>query len=133
MEGSVIIKSAHDGQTLEFFEHSAGGYKVSLRGSDYHGTACVYDVDPAHLAAFFHDLAANWRGWSGEKEWGSLDSELALTAVTDSKGHTSLLVRLRSGPYPYDWRLTSTLLIEAGQLEQIAVKMQKFVRHECAV
>jgi len=133
MEFSVVIKSAHDGTALEFFDHAGDGYKVSLRGSNYQGTVCVYDVEPAHLRAFFHDLAAHWRGWQDEKKWGSLEGELTLTAVTDSTGHTSLLVRLRSGPYPYDWSLTTTLLIEAGQLEQIAAQMETFVKHKCDV
>jgi hypothetical protein len=132
MKQSVIIKSVHDGTTLEFFDHVGGYYKVSLRGSDYHGAARVYADEPVHLGVFFRDLATHWRGWQGKKEWGSLEGELALTATSDSTGHTSLSVRLRSGPYPYDWCLSTTLLLEAGQLEQIAVQMEAFVRHECA-
>ena len=130
MEHSVIIKSAHEGAALEFFDHAGGYYNVSLRGCDYHGAARVYADTPVHLGAFFRDLAAHWRGWQGKKEWRSLEGELAFTATSDSTGHTSLWVRLRSGPYPYDWSLTTTLLVEAGQLEQIAVQMEAFVDHE---
>jgi len=79
------------------------------------------------LASFFSDLAAHWQGWSGKKEWGSLEGELSFTATSDSTGHTSLVVRLRSGPYPYDWTLTATLLIDAGQLEPIAKSMEGFL------
>ena len=93
MAHSTIIKSTHDGTTLEFFDRTAGYYKVSLKSSQFHGDALVYAFEPAgQVADFFDDLAVHWRGWSGKKDWGSLDGELALTATRDSTGHISLSV-----------------------------------------
>jgi len=127
MHSPVVIKSSQDGTSLEFSEFSGDYYSATLRGPDFHGTGCVYAYEPSHLAAFFRDLAAHWKGWSGKKEWGSLEEELSLVATCDSIGHTSLTVRLRSGPYPFDWTLTAGLLIEAGQLESLARKIEGFL------
>lgn len=59
MEHSVIIKSAHEGTALEFFDYAADYYKVSVRGFSFHGAERVYAYEPFDLATFFHDLAAH--------------------------------------------------------------------------
>ncbi len=127
MHPSVTITSSHDGTSLEFSDYDGVYFEASLRGPGFHGSGRVYAEEPAHLAAFFRDLAAHWQGWSGQKQSGSLKGELEFTAISDSTGHTNLGVRLRSGPYPYDWTLATTLLIDAGQLESIAKKMEEFL------
>jgi hypothetical protein len=133
MGHSTIIKSAHDGTTLEFSDRAGDYYRVSLSGHDVHGACRVYAYEPAsHLSGFFRDLATNWQGWQGKKEWSSLEGELRFSATCDSTGHTSLSLRLRSGPYPFDWILSTVLMIEAGSLGQIASEIEKFVGHECA-
>jgi hypothetical protein len=132
MYNSTIIKSAHDGTILEFFDRAVENFKIRVCGSDFHGTALVYSFEPrpTHLAGFFRDLAMHWRGWPGKKEWASLEGEFALTATCDSTGHTSLLLRLRSGPNPFDWCLSVVLLLEAGQLESIASQIEYFVGND---
>jgi len=134
MEHSTTIKSAHDGMTLEFFDRGGDRFKVGIRGSHVSGTASISSFEPvkSRLADFFRDLAVHWEGWKGKREWASLEGDLALSATSDSTGHISLQVRLRSGPYPFDWSLSVTLLIEAGQLERIASDMERFFGHECA-
>jgi hypothetical protein len=128
MEHSVIIKSAHDGTTLEFSSRSGDYYRVSLSGPGFHGACQVYAYEPGTGPdKFFRDLAANWRGWQGKKEWSSLEGELKFSATCDSTGHISLSVQLRSGPYPFDWSLSGVLLLEAGGLERIATDVEKFV------
>src|SRR3954466_8333546 len=114
MAPSAVIKSSHDGTGLEFSDHSGGYYLATLRGPEFHGGARVYADESSHLVAFFRDLAAHWQGWTGQKEWGSLEGELLFTATSDSTVHTSLAVRLTSGPYPFDSSLRAVLLIEAG-------------------
>jgi hypothetical protein len=46
-------------------------------------TARVYIYEPYHLAAFFADLAAQWKGWAGEKEWHSVEDDFALSCTSD--------------------------------------------------
>jgi hypothetical protein len=129
VERAVVIKSAHDGTTLEFSANSPGYYGACLCGPNFRGTAIVYAHETAEcsLARFFRELAVHWKGWPGKKEWRSLEGELSLAATIDSTGHISLSVRLRSGPYPFDWGLSAVLLMEAGQLEQIASLIERFV------
>jgi hypothetical protein len=83
--------------------------------------------EPRYLARFFRDLASNCKGWAGKKEWASLEHELSLAATIDLTGHISLSVRLRTCASPFDWSLSAVLLIEAGQLEQIASSIEQFV------
>jgi hypothetical protein len=132
MEHSTTIKSVQDGTNLEFSDRAGDYYRVSLTGPDVHGACRVYAYEPvAHLTGFFRDLATNWQGWQGKKEWSSLEGELRFSATCDSTGHISLSVRLRSGPYPFDWALTAVLLLEAGSLERNASEIDKFVGQEC--
>jgi hypothetical protein len=112
---------------LEFFDYVGDSYKVSICGSYCQGRASVYALEVARLGEFFRDLALHWSGWNGEKQWQSIEGEVSLTAKTDRTGHVDFLVHMRSGPYPYDWRLTTTLLVEAGQLEHIAAQVERFI------
>jgi hypothetical protein len=129
MTDYVTIKSAQDGALLELLAPTrTGTFSAHLRGAGFEGRVEVYEHEPpVHLAAFFRDLATHWRGWSGEKQWDSLEGQLSLKATSDSMGHTHLLVRLRSGPL-YDWDIRGTLLLEAGQLETVADAVERFIR-----
>jgi hypothetical protein len=125
MDTSVLIKSSHDGTSFEFSDYTGGYFQATVHGPHFQGRGRVYAYKPSHLAAFFRDLATHWQGWSGQKKWVSLEEELSFAATSDSTGHTCLVVRLRSGSYPFDWSLNAVLLIEAGQLELIAKKMEE--------
>ena len=127
MNISVVIKSSHDGTSLEFAHLGGGYFQAALRGPNFQGCGKFYADEPSGLAVFFGDLAAHWQGWSGQKEWQSLEGELSFKATSDATGHTNLAVRLRSGPYPFDWTLTTVLLLDAGQLEPLAKRMEEFL------
>ena len=131
MKDSITIKSAHGSNLMELFGCDGDYFKVTLSGPSVHGTAQVYSFEPRPtcLAGFFRDLAVHWRGWTGKKEWASLEGELALAATCDSTGHTSLRICLKSGPYSSDWSLSVGLAIEAGQLEGIAEQVESFIGH----
>jgi len=103
MENSLTIKSAHDGTSLEFTGCSSDYYNITLNGPNCQGTGKVYAFEPAEkISAFFHDMAANSRGWNGKKNWCSLEGEFSLSATCDSTGHITLSAELHSGPYPFD-------------------------------
>jgi len=127
MGRDAIIESAQDGPTLKPTGRSGDHYRAHLVGPNFGGTASAYEYEPVHLKKFFDHLAANWRGWTGKREWGSLEGELSFSATSDSTGHITLLVQMRSGSSPFDWRLSATLLIEAGKLGEIAASIGAFV------
>jgi hypothetical protein len=124
-----VIKSAEGGAVLELRNMAKSGtFHVRLRGNGFDGLVEVYAYEPPlHLAAFFRDLATHWRGWLGEKRWESLEHQLSLRGKSDSLGHTRLLVELTGGP-EWDWRLSGPILLEAGQLEQLAADVESFVK-----
>ena len=64
------------------------------------------------LVEFFRQLAQDWRGWTGERVWESVEGELSIAAA--HRGHVELDVRLREGPHRR-WSARSTLLIEPGE------------------
>jgi hypothetical protein len=127
MKPTVTLKSAHDRTTLEFIERGGGYFLGRISGPNLQATAKIYEYEPMYFKRFFADLAANWNGWTGKKEWKSLEGELALSATINSTGHVTLSVQLRSGPYPYDWNLSARILLEAGQLDRLAHSVAAFV------
>ncbi|HEY6206150.1 MAG TPA: DUF6228 family protein [Chthoniobacterales bacterium] len=128
MGDSVTIRSAQDDSVLELHRtQRSDTFRAHLRGRGFEGAVEVYELGPPkHLATFFRDLAVHWRGWQGEKHWGSLESQLSFRAKADSTGHTYLDVELRGGSC-HDWRLRGSLVIEAGQLDKIASEIESFV------
>ena len=64
------------------------------------------------LVEFFKQLAHDWRGWTGERVWESVEGELLIVAA--HRGHVELDVHLREGAHRR-WSARSTLLIEPGE------------------
>jgi hypothetical protein len=59
----------------------------------------VFGFDWTALVGFFTDLAEPWKGWTGEKTWHSVEHDLELAATNDARGHCSLSVTIRDGPW----------------------------------
>ena len=73
---------------------------------------------------FFEDLAENWKGFDGEKQWSSLEGEFSLICISDSLGHFALEVTIRDNEDTQYAR--KTIFIESGQLEKIALEVKNF-------
>jgi hypothetical protein len=108
----------HEG--LEYFA-------IELFSPEARARTRVYAYEPSSIAAFFEDLARNWRGWKDEKSWESLEGECRISAVSDGKGHVDLKISLRPSLDPHAWRFDGIVLIEAGQLESVAARVRVFV------
>jgi len=68
------------------------------------------------LLVFLQGLADDWRGWSGDRHWRSLDTEMGIAARHDGTGHVTLAVTLGgnlSAPNP--WSAQVAVTIEAGE------------------
>jgi predicted oxidoreductase (fatty acid repression mutant protein) len=82
---------------------------------------CNYLSNPS---TFFRSLAADWRGWEGERSWNSLERELDITALHDGKGLIACEVSLGSN-IPPTWRLAAEMTFGAGaHMEEIASALE---------
>ena len=118
-----ILRSARNGGRLEVGHVVRDRWLVTISlpglGASAEVDAFAYDGEHT-LALLFRRLADDWRGWEGERTWSSLEGDFDLAATHDGLGHVALQVRLRSGPYAEDWLLTSTIWLDAGQLNALA-------------
>jgi len=127
------IKSVADGTVLDLSEpiRSRAGeleqFTVSVDAPNMSAVVKVYAFQARSLAPFFADIAQSWRGWSGTKQWSSLEGEFELQAKADRLGHVTLGFTLRSGYDSHDWCATGAIELEAGQLDRIAVDVEEFV------
>ena len=60
------------------------------------------------LVAFFRQLAADWRGWDGERTYESLEHDLRLTATHD--GYVRLAVQLWQECGRFGWSAAAVIL-----------------------
>jgi hypothetical protein len=102
-------------------------FLAEVRHAGLHATARVGSYLSGGLGDFFSGLAADWTGWAGAREWGSLEGELTLRAESDRTGHVYLRVRLRRGA-PAEWEVEVALVLEAGQLGRLAAGARAFER-----
>jgi hypothetical protein len=69
------------------------------------------------LVDFFAGLAADWRGWSGTREWASLGSELTIQA-RHQFGHVQLRVTVRRDLPDggnHGWTASADITLEPGE------------------
>src|SRR5262249_18700952 len=89
------------------------------------GNVGVWDDD---LARFVEKLAADFRGWDGERVWKV--SHFSLRAVFHSGGHVGLTCTLRPWIDRDIWEASVTTWQEAGeQMASLAADVRHFLRH----
>jgi hypothetical protein len=129
MTDTFEIKSTTDATRVQLKATSRGFIAVAVTSGDL-----VASAEVAHLGGgdgirdYWADLAKNWRGWRGEKAWGTVEGDLILSATSDRTGHVTLVVTLAHGA-PWTWRTEAIVAIEAGQLERLAAVALAFARH----
>ena len=103
---------------------------VTIRDVDLEAGKSVYEgyTDGfERLARFFDDLAASWRGWTGERIYESIEHDLRLVATHD--GHVRLRLRLWQSTDPDGWMVETAVKIDAGeQLSQAAKDVSSVLR-----
>src|SRR6266850_3757749 len=121
--GSLKMKSVRDTFALELGppegKSGDGWFQVRLTGPVV-ASVKAYDNHYGSLTSFFADLATHWNRPVESLSWGSLESHVVLDAKFDRLGHIYLKVTLRDVDAPAAWRVETTLVVEAGQLEEIA-------------
>jgi hypothetical protein len=127
MSDNFAITSREAGAGLELRALDRNQFLAELRGSGLTAAASVSSYLSEGLDTFFESLAADWRGWIGERRWSSLEGEFTLRAECDRSGHVYLEAVLHSGAPPV-WSATVNLIVEAGQLERLASRARSFQR-----
>ena len=130
-----VIKSSVDDCSLQFLPPGSGGpshWRVRVTHHDLDAEARVYAGKIP--TAWLQSLARDWQGWDDERtcRLGG-DDELILSARHDHRGHIVLGVELWSGLTDHDWCVRATVVIEAGQLEQLGRNAERFFGNEHCV
>ena len=128
------VRGGLGGQLLEFHERTPPDprrpierFKVRLAQADLSADARVYLAETEHHPGrFFDQMASNWRGWTGELSWESVDAALCLRAQQDRAGHVLIRITLSSGSSDADWTVHASLAAEAGQLDALAREAASF-------
>ena len=105
---------------LEYFVATLAleGLQASLR---------IYGWGSESLVTSLEEMARDWRGWEGEKDWQSVEGDLALRATHDRLGQVCVTVALRSYDAPV-WRAEGDLAVDPGSLDQLAAGARRFFR-----
>jgi hypothetical protein len=81
----------------------------------------------ASLPALFADLAAQWRGWQGERTWEAYEGGLRIALTHDGVGHVNASVRLREANAS-TWSVHAQIPLDAGQLDRAAQELAAFFK-----
>jgi hypothetical protein len=116
------VRSNARGDELRLWVVKPGDqWQAKLEFGDLTAEAKVYERhsrNALELDAYFADLAENWRGWRGKKEWEALG--LRLAAQHDGLGHVTLDVTLETDYASADrWRVRASLALDAGALDRL--------------
>ncbi len=90
--------------------------------------ALMWD-DVHRLARFVSQVEQDWRGWSGERVFESVEGELRISAIHDRSAHVHLDSELRESVDPVGWQLRVRVSIEAGEeLTQFAACLRDLLK-----
>jgi hypothetical protein len=140
MGEELTIKSSRSAGKLKLSEPKPSGLshriqylRVSVQDHEIAASSSrIYIYEPYNLAAFFEELASDWKGWAGKKEWSSVEGDFVLSCTSDGLGHVAMRVTLKSGLYEDDWCVQAVIHVDGGQLEELAVKAKAFLHAERA-
>jgi Family of unknown function (DUF6228) len=102
-------------------------YFVDFEAPDFRASVQVENPGCGHPPSqLFQKLAAQWSGWKGSEEWGSLEGELEIEAICDATGHVKLTFKVPGYGEFLCWSASVWVAVEAGQLEQLAREANAF-------
>jgi hypothetical protein len=109
-------------------------YVAEVRTTSLSARVEVYDHLPNRFREFFEGLAGDWKGWTGERSYESLEPMLRLSVEHDGKGFALFTVLLRAGAAEdFGWSVSQRLSVELGQLSGIAEAAGQFANMEAQV
>ncbi|HET7051670.1 MAG TPA: DUF6228 family protein [Solirubrobacteraceae bacterium] len=131
MPGELLVRSNFGDDQLHIWTTKPGGHwRARIAFADLMAEGTVPERcsgEELHLDAWFAELAAEWRGWQGEKRYEALG--LRLASRHDGLGHVTLDVTLQDD-YTADgrWRVRASLMLDAGALDRLALEARELDR-----
>ena len=99
----------------------AGYWNTVLSCGPLNASLRFYELSLGGLVEYFEALAENWRGWSGERRWKSLEGDVELIAMHDGLGTITQRANLRREAFgQHRWSAGAELLLDAGGLDNLA-------------
>jgi hypothetical protein len=82
------------------------------------------------LSDYFRDLAKEWQGWAGAKDWRDEGATARMSATHDGIREVVLSVSVSNLPYATAgrWKVETTVSVEPGDLEGIAEQIESMLR-----
>ena len=74
--------------------------------------------DKVDLAEYFAGLAADWRGWKGERQWEALEQEMQIDSWHDGRANVMVAVTVRRPERAYAddaWSARIVFTLESGE------------------
>jgi hypothetical protein len=128
VSGEFLVRSNLGDDQLRIWATKPGGYwraRIAFADLVAEGAVCErHSGEELHLDAWFAELAVEWRGWQGEKQYEALG--LRLAARHDGLGHVTLDVTLQHDYAAVDrWRVQASLMLDAGALDRLALEARE--------
>jgi hypothetical protein len=128
----AVIKSSQGARSIELTApvRSKGSlceFTATIRAEGLSASKAVYVLEADGLASLFEEMASEWRGWKGAKEWGAVEGDFTLSGTHDGVG--TLTIRASLWHYvSLEWSASVEIEIDAGeQLVQTASAVRRFV------
>jgi len=125
---SLSIHSTHSDCELVLNHCRDEQLRVNLKGAGISASAHVsIFTDAGGLNRYFQELGKLERPWPGERSWASIEEDFVLSVTCTSLGIVAFRVELRGAQgAPEGWWVKAGILLELGQLPQIARKSNAF-------
>ena len=95
-------------------------WNTTLSCGALHASLRFYEIRLSGFADYLSALATDWRGWTGERRWESLEGDVETIATHDGRGTIALRVNLRTEAFAqHRWTATAELLLDAGGLDHL--------------
>ena len=130
---TVEIRSIVRDIALLFSDPQKNGEQVSftvqISGRDAtHLTIPVTVSNPPRFSQFFTRLITDRPEWGEERRWESDSRDFVLAAGVDRPGRVNLSVTIRAGRRYDDPNATTTLVVENGDLKEIAADVKALLQ-----
>jgi len=124
----IEIKSTQSNTTLTLFSLEGEFFYAKISNLAFSGTVRVSTyTDPMGISNLFKEMATEWAGWDKEKKWSSIEGGFSITCKHDKLGHITIEINMdKDDGSPEPWRLTTNLVLEAGQLDEISNSVKIF-------